>query len=168
MKLHLGCGKDYRQGWTNVDAVSGIGCDVVHDLNVTPWPFADGSATEVYMNQVLEHLVDVPKTLQEIYRVLQTGGFAVIQVPYLKTEAAFYDPTHLHFFTERSLEFFRQGHPAAHYCGAGFTSITAELQTSKELARHRVRNLLLPRPVRLALRFFVWNMFDGLKFTLVK
>ena len=36
MKLNLGCGKDYRDGWVNVDFYDDSTCDIKHDLEVFP------------------------------------------------------------------------------------------------------------------------------------
>ena len=46
-KLHLGCGHIIKDGWLNHDIVQLSGVDVVHDLRVFPWPFADGQFDEV-------------------------------------------------------------------------------------------------------------------------
>lgn len=46
MKLNLGCGSDYRQGYINVDRISGV-ADVIHDLNEFPYPWPDNAADEI-------------------------------------------------------------------------------------------------------------------------
>ena len=35
MKLNLGCGKDYIDGWVNVYLYDDSTCDITHDLNVS-------------------------------------------------------------------------------------------------------------------------------------
>jgi len=54
MKLNLGCGTDYKQGWVNVDA-GNVHCDVKHDIEKFPWPFEDSSVNEILMKHVFEH-----------------------------------------------------------------------------------------------------------------
>jgi len=44
--------------------------------------------------------------MEEIYRVCKSGAKVKIKVPYFKSTAAFKDPTHLSFFTERTFEYF--------------------------------------------------------------
>ena len=47
MKLNLGCGKDYRDGWVNVDFYDDSTCDIKHDLEIFPWPWEDDSVLEI-------------------------------------------------------------------------------------------------------------------------
>ena len=47
MKLNLGCGKDYIDGWINVDFYDDLNCDVTHDLEVFPWPWENDSVSEI-------------------------------------------------------------------------------------------------------------------------
>lgn len=79
MKLHLGCGKDLRVGWTNVDLVDGA--DVKADI--TRLPFENETASDVMAIHVFEHLsfTDEHKVFDEIYRVLRTGGRLLFEVP---------------------------------------------------------------------------------------
>ena len=47
MKLNIGAGHDIYDGWINHDIAALPGIDVVHDLNLTPWPWNDESMDEV-------------------------------------------------------------------------------------------------------------------------
>ncbi len=64
-ELLIGCGNSRRKKlgfsreWSNlvtVDHDPDCGADVVHDLDETPWPFADDSFDECHGYEVLEHL----------------------------------------------------------------------------------------------------------------
>lgn len=81
MRLNLGCGKDVREGYLNVDLFPP--CDVVVDLSVLPWPWNDGSADEIMMLDFLEHFPwsKTDNILEECWRVLKPGGHLVVQVP---------------------------------------------------------------------------------------
>jgi len=85
MKLNLGCGKDVREGYTNVDFLDIPGATKV-DLSKFPWPFADKSADEIMMLDFLEHFPcsQTANILQECWRVLKTGGKLIVQVPDLE------------------------------------------------------------------------------------
>src|SRR5690606_9038704 len=47
-------------------------------------PFSDNEFDLIICNHVLEHIPDDTKAMQEIYRVLKSGGTAILQVPYEK------------------------------------------------------------------------------------
>ncbi len=105
-KLHLGCGTNILDGYLNVDRVLLPGVDVVHDLTTFPWPFEGGQFQEVLMIDVLEHLPDVLRTMEEIHRITREGGRVTIRVPYYNSWDASFDPTHEHCFNENTFDFF--------------------------------------------------------------
>lgn len=81
--LHLGCGKNYKEGWVNVD-IGRHKIDVNLDLRRTPLPFPSSSCKMIYSEHVLEHFTyPEPATsiLKECYRLLEPGGILNIVVP---------------------------------------------------------------------------------------
>lgn len=56
-------------GYVNLDRVDAPGVDVVHDLEVTPYPFQDDSIDEIYTSMVLEHVKNLSGAMDEIYRI---------------------------------------------------------------------------------------------------
>lgn len=58
-------------------------------------PFADNSFDVVLCNHVLEHVDDDILAMREINRVLKTGGYAILQVPFFHpiADATVSDPT---------------------------------------------------------------------------
>ncbi|HEX6432424.1 MAG TPA: methyltransferase domain-containing protein [Niastella sp.] len=50
--------------------------------DATRLPFADNSFEMVIGNHIMEHIPDDRLAMREIYRVLQPGGIAVLQVPF--------------------------------------------------------------------------------------
>jgi len=163
--LHLGCGQNYRKGWINVDKVHSVKADVYHDLEVTPWPFADDSVGFIEMYAVLEHLSDTLASLGELHRILQPGGTVHIHVPYACSVWAFQDPTHKRYFTERTLDYVKDGFDYNFYTNVRFEIVKAELTAGTNSSLARLRNKI---PFRRILRWFLWNMYDGVDYTLKK
>jgi SAM-dependent methyltransferase len=115
--LDLGCGTCKEPDAVGVDNVGLPGVDLVHDLLDFPYPFADGSAREVYLKHVVEHfpLPDIQRILGEVYRVLEPGGLVHVRVPHVFSVAAWEDPTHRMGFTFRSAIFFTTHADKAYY-----------------------------------------------------
>lgn len=81
LKLHLGCGNKYQQGYVNVDAYSDL-ADVKADILALE-PFEDGSVDLIETHHVLEHLSfgESEAALAEWARKLKLGGHVIISVP---------------------------------------------------------------------------------------
>jgi ubiquinone/menaquinone biosynthesis C-methylase UbiE len=84
MRLNLGAGDYYREGWLNLDLRDDCGADMVQD--VTKLPFDDGEVDEILALDLLEHFpafrtLDI---LTEWRRVLVPGGLLTLKVPNLK------------------------------------------------------------------------------------
>ena len=109
IKLHLGCGHDIKTGWINHDKVHLPGVDVVHDLTSFPWPFDDGQFDEIYMKDVLEHLPETIKTMEELHRISRPGARIYVTVPYWNSCTAIGDPTHVRLFNEYSFDAYDPG-----------------------------------------------------------
>ena len=56
--------------------------DVVHDLNVFPYPFQDNQFAEIVCHHVLEHLNDLPPAMRELHRICAPDGVIRIEVPH--------------------------------------------------------------------------------------
>lgn len=65
--------------YTTTDLNSPI-ADVMADI--CDLPFEDNSFDFIICNHVLEHIPDDRKAMRELYRVLEYGGIAILQVPY--------------------------------------------------------------------------------------
>ncbi len=99
-KIDIGCGTNKREGFLGMDQRAFPGVDIVHDVNVYPWPFEDNSIEEVYCSHFLEHLnhsSESPQRVQfmnELYRILIPGGKATIITPHWASNRAYGDFTH--------------------------------------------------------------------------
>jgi len=81
IKLNLGCGSKLRQGYVNADMVTGEGVSYA-DLTA-PLPWGDGTASEILLEDVVEHLWpdELERLLVECERVLCVGGKLVLVTP---------------------------------------------------------------------------------------
>ena len=82
IKLHLGCGKNYLDGWFNVDINKSIKADAYIKLGEDNIPLSDNSVTEVYMSHSLEHIEHFWPFIKELYRVCCNGAKVHILVPH--------------------------------------------------------------------------------------
>ncbi|MBI2634995.1 MAG: methyltransferase domain-containing protein [Parcubacteria group bacterium] len=80
VKLNLGCGKEHKEGYINIDIQEP--CDLRHDLR-TPWPFDDGSVDEIFTEDTVRifSLKEWEKVKKEMARVLKPGGKLEIIFP---------------------------------------------------------------------------------------
>lgn len=106
--INLGCGNRPLQGFLNVDLVDAPGVDALVDLE-KPLPYETGSVDLIFADNVFEHIRRYIELLTECSRVLRAGGKLVVDVPYFRSAGAFIDPTHVNFFTLRSLRYFIPG-----------------------------------------------------------
>lgn len=97
-----------------VDQVATHRPDLVHDLNVLPYPFPDDHFDEVHAYEVLEHLGrqgDAGAFLglfAELWRILKPGGFLCATCPSWRSPWAWGDPSHTRVLSAGSLVFLDQ------------------------------------------------------------
>ena len=104
--LNLGCGKTGLPGEFTVDKNLSVSPDLVHDLNIFPWPLETGDFDEVICHDVIEHVEDVVKTMEEIHRVSKAGAIIKIKTPHYSCANSYTDPTHLHHLGCFSFDYF--------------------------------------------------------------
>ena len=104
-KLHLGCSRNYLDGFINIDFDDRVRKDMKCDLN-KGIPFVDNSIEHINAWHILEHLDDVIFVMREIHRVLKPDGVADIRVPLWTHKDGFGDPSHKHYFNEQTLDQF--------------------------------------------------------------
>src|SRR5215210_7887087 len=73
-RLNLGSGRRRDPTAINLDITPDTGPDVVHDLDVLPWPFPDRHFDHVDAIDVIEHLRDPLAVVVEIHRITRPGG----------------------------------------------------------------------------------------------
>ena len=103
MKLNLGCGKDIRKGYINIDIYQhpGVKLDYICDVS-KKIPLKNKSIEYVYIAHNLEHYnwLDAENVLREVKRVLKPKGKVRILVPdyekifrkYIRGDNKFFKP----------------------------------------------------------------------------
>ena len=171
-RLHLGCGRDIRAGWINLDASPLPGVAVVADLDDcrnTPLPLADGSIDEFFGSHVLEHLHNPLPFMQELHRVSSAGAKAVFHVPYGSSDDADADPTHMRRYFVNSFHYFSQlaytradyGYrgdweiksialtvPAERYAGASNEQVLEDIRSQRNVVIEMIATLQVVKPIR--------------------
>jgi|SRR5208282_559724 len=107
--LELGSGLDPStipgSECVHVDILPLRDVELVCDLNKTI-PFRPDVFDEVIANDIVEHIFDVFRLMSEIYRVMKKKAKLRVRTTYWKSENAYTDPSHIHFFTEHSFDYF--------------------------------------------------------------
>lgn len=88
IKLNLGCGTDYKEGWVNIDNNSDNNIEKL-DLNWdlrNPLPFKENSVDYIFHEHFIEHLTveEGIKVTRDLMRVLKPGGVLRIATPDLE------------------------------------------------------------------------------------
>lgn len=127
--LNIGCGKTRIPGSIGIDRASIEGfTDIVHNLDLVPYPFQDASVDEIHLYHVLEHLENPVKIMEEIHRILKPGGMLYMRVPHFSSMGAFSDITHKRPFGYTSFDCFQKGALFNYYSQVEFEFVKKRLK----------------------------------------
>ena len=81
MKLNIGCGKIYKEGFINIDAFDSTVADKI--MSADDLEFSSNTVDRIEANQIIEHfgLMKSIYILAEWFRVLKPGGILLIETP---------------------------------------------------------------------------------------
>ena len=136
-KLNLGSGEFPKTGFVNVDYFARIKPDVIHDLNVFPYPFQDNEFDFIEARHVLEHLKDPFGVMRELHRITKPGGKILIKVPHFSR--GFAHPEHTRGF-DVYFPFFFNPEFSGGYQGVHFNVLKLKLRWFAQ--RHLKRKTL--------------------------
>jgi len=159
MKLDIGCGRNKVGGAVGVDISKNSDADVICDIEKS-LPFKDSIFDEIYCNQLIEHVSDLIKLMEEIHRVgKENTAMVFINAPYYASFDAFSNPDHKRYITECTFDMFTEGH---------YDSYTTS-------ARFKIRKIsfnygIIPKLFfflpKMVFRRFVFNSTHGISFEL--
>jgi hypothetical protein len=134
MKLNLGCGRDVREGWVNVDSYPYPG---VHRVNLDSGnmrQIVKGlgqamakehqslggklNADEMLLSHVLEHIENPLPMLEAMWQVAAPGATLTVRCPHGASDDADEDPTHVRRLFPGSFGYF--GQPFYHRADYGY------------------------------------------------
>lgn len=97
--LDIGCSRNKIPGAIGIDIDAQSSADIIHDLNVYPYPLEDNSVEKIYAKHIIEHLDNPRQFLREFYRILKPGGTAFIETPHFSCRVAYSEPEHKLFYS---------------------------------------------------------------------
>lgn len=108
MKLNIGCGDVYKEGYINIDGSETIGADKVIDLNNEKLTdhFENDTVDSIITSDIIEHFYrwEAVNLMQACFDILKQGGDIFIRVP--DTEKIL---NHANFTLEQKLLFLYGG-----------------------------------------------------------
>ena len=114
-KLNFGSGERRVGDSFNIDINESSKPDLVWDLNKTPYPFNKNRFEKVYCYDILEHLDDLLKVMGELHRACKPKAIIIIESPHFSYVNAYTDPTHKHFFSLGSFDYFTESNQWKYY-----------------------------------------------------
>lgn len=125
LRVNLGCGNKTLEGYIGVDRfpcqAAGLLCDVTRSL-----PFRDSSVDEFVLDNLIEHIADIPALMAEIVRAGSDSAKVIVITPHFTALSSWKDPTHLHHLSYFSFDHFEKL-SARHYVGGGLQIVQRNL-----------------------------------------
>lgn len=110
--LDVACGEVKFKGATGLDynirsyRPKECQADVIYDLTQFPYPFEDNSFDLIWCSHFLEHFQDLPRIMEEFYRLLKPDGRVAINTPHFSSAEAYRHWQHCHYFAKGSFDYF--------------------------------------------------------------
>ena len=134
--LDVGCGQNKFPGAIGIDANPRSHADVIHDLGVFPYPFANDEFDEIVCRHVIEHVPDVLGFVTELHRITKPGGRLKIVTPHYSNPDWATDPTHRNHFNNYSFTCFVPTRtPFPFYTTAELKPVTTHVSLANLVAR---------------------------------
>lgn len=117
LRINIGCGRDYKDGWLNTDISREVKADSYFDIrtdliqdkgSVIGYDIAD----EIYISGVLEQIGENEQfihAMNECHRVLKSRGVMTVVVPNARYAIAHQDPMDIRKFTPETFPYFLTG-----------------------------------------------------------
>jgi SAM-dependent methyltransferase len=128
IRLDIACGAACQPNFVGMDIRPLPGVDIVHDLNVYPWPLPDGCALVAIASHIVEHIPPVAigpdgtwfpfiRFMDEVWRILKPAGQFAISTPHGHSQGFRQDPTNINAMDEGTFVYFDPEHPSGMWAG---------------------------------------------------
>lgn len=119
IRLDIGCGaRKHGENWVGIDIRRLPGVDIVHNLEVFPWPLPDECVLVAICSHVVEHINPhggvFMRFMDELWRVTKPGGEVLIAHPHGSSQGFLQDPTHCNAINETTWAYFDPFEDRAH------------------------------------------------------
>ena len=111
--LDIGCGGNKQPNFTGLDRRELPGVDIVHDLEVFPYPLEDESCLTIVGSHIVEHIKPwlMLNFMDELWRLLIQDGQLALSMPYGVSAGFVQDPTHCNPCSEATWTYFDPNYP---------------------------------------------------------
>lgn len=92
--IDLGCGTSKHENALGVDIVDTENVDLVRDLSEYPWDLPSDTFSTIYCIDIIEHVDEPLRFLEEVYRIAADNAIVHIKTPHFTNNNAWVDPTH--------------------------------------------------------------------------
>lgn len=110
IRLDIGCGGNKMPGFVGMDMRALPGVDIVHDVEHYPWPLPDACVLMAVASHLVEHIAPMRfgfiHFMNEVWRVMKTGGEFAIATPHGYSPGYLQDPTHCNPCNETTWAYF--------------------------------------------------------------
>jgi SAM-dependent methyltransferase len=97
--LDVGCGSTKVAGSVGLDISADTAADLVHDLDVFPYPIDSSTFDQILLQDVIEHLAEPIRVFEELHRIARSNARIHVRTPHFSSVLAYGDPTHRHTFS---------------------------------------------------------------------
>ena len=110
IQLDIGCGANKQPNFIGMDVRDLPGVDIVHDVEVYPWPLPDDCVLQAVCSHLVEHINPAKfgfiNFMNEVWRVMVPDGRFAIVCPHGSSQGFLQDPTHINAINETTWAYF--------------------------------------------------------------
>ena len=160
--LYLGCGdkENREEPGLRIDVSPATKPDILHDLNQFPWPLPANVFKKIVCHDVLEHLENLIRVMEEIHRIAKPGAIISITLPHFSSSNSYTDPTHRHHLGIFSFDYFCDQNQWGFYTPVRFKKIRSEIHFHPNLINKIIWRIAKKNPKlyeeRLTWMFPAW------------